>query len=219
MPGTVRLCIFPPFCPPPARGELSRHCRNLPFLGFTAVVSARPPACMPRSCPPDARPPPPAVHSISPSAARDREGCPAARFRASCTDHRGAFLPRRMGGRRAGRDDRAAGGQPQLLLLSLHACRASESRIPLPCCHCRQREVRASLTERGGIYRPRNPLQLHAACRSLVPACMGISARPRQTYDHKHNARMIGEQCSGAVFLPARGFCCCRARSGSARSS
>jgi len=24
---------------------------------------------------------------------------------------------------------------------------------------------------------------------------------------------------SGAVFLPARGFCCCRARSGSARSS
>jgi len=92
MPGTVRLCIFPPFCPPPARGELSRHFRNLPFLGFTAVVSARPPACMPRSCClPDARPPPPAVHSISPSAARDREGCPAARFRASCTDHRGAF--------------------------------------------------------------------------------------------------------------------------------
>jgi len=219
MPGTVRLCIFPPFCPPPARGELSRHCRNLPFLGFTAVVSARPPACMPRSCPPDARPPPPAVHSISPSAARDREGCPAARFRASCTDHRGAFLPRRMGGRRAGRDDRAAGGQPQLLLLSLHACRASESRIPLPCCHCRQREVRASLTERGEYI----GLGIRFSCmRHADRWCLRawVSAPVRaQTYDHKHNARMIGEQCSGAVFLPARGFCCCRARSGSARSS
>jgi len=183
--GDCAPVYIPPFCPPvrPGGGELSHHCRNLPFSWFYCLRSlpgpGRPPACRDPAC----RTPAPALH-LHPSPSPP----PPLERRLLCTDQRARSLSAATHGRRAGRDEprRRPAAAPSF-------CSSSMPSMHLnPGSRCRRAAIAAACassseprSQRGEyIDRPRNPFHLCMQHAELQICVHGYQRPSAQTYDH-----------------------------------